>query len=289
MEIPPPMLTKDTSHSLVLAAMARGILLQVGAVYKSCWYHLTSVTSTHSSISSTISYTSSSVRFFICTVTMLDMEPFTLVEEGQESSTRLFDKFQDLTAARSADHDIQYLTKLRSAFPELIVTSIVSYSCNLLAFANAGHAVALPDKETDSFASWRGWVAAFNDREIGRVGQTIFFAKYRYTWNAEEFIMFTVGGIQYVLKEPAKGENVMSTSSATDALITAVGTWQSSDRKLVWVYDGYWQASKALFNQVEKAHWDNVILDEDMKKEIKGISKRFFESQSSDCRSISMC
>lgn len=209
---------------------------------------------------------------------MADLEPFTLIEET--SSSHLYDTFQDCVSAKTADHDIQYLTALRKLFPELIVTTIPANTCSLLAFAASGHAVAELDIKNDSFAAWRGWVPAIGGNEKGGIGQTTFFAKYHYRWGTEDFVLYIVGGLQYILKEPRGGETMLSPSKTTDDLITVVGTWQSADLDIIWVYDNYWTKSKSLWEQVQKAEWENVILDEDMKKGLTDVSTRFFDGKS---------
>lgn len=49
--------------------------------------------------------------------------------------------------------------------------------------------------------------------------------------------------------------------------------------QVVWVYDGYWYQDKKLFQQVQKATWDKVILDENMKTELTEVSEKFFSSR----------
>lgn len=205
------------------------------------------------------------------------MEPFTLIEESGPS--RLYDTFQDITSAKIADNDIQYLTALRKSFPECIVTCVPTANCNLLAFAHAGHANIELDLETDSFASWRGWIPSVRAGQTGSLAENVTFAKYRYQWASEAYILYTVRNVQYVLKEIHKGETQLSHSSATDALIAAAGSWQTADQKVVWVYDNGWRRSKELFSQVEKAEWKNVILDSDMKKTLTDVSTKFFDSK----------
>ena len=51
------------------------------------------------------------------------------------------------------------------------------------------------------------------------------FAKYRYQWNNENFILYTVGPVQYILKEKKPGESELGPSAATDSLITTIGDW----------------------------------------------------------------
>lgn len=88
--------------------------------------------------------------------------------------------------------------------------------------------------------------------------------------------------MQYILKEPSDGETVMSGNGKTDKLIKTTGEWQippPPGDKWVYVYDGYWSWSKALYEQVKNASWDDVTLNERMKKQITGLMHRFFGSR----------
>lgn len=109
------------------------------------------------------------------------------------------------------------------------------------------------------------------------------FAKYNYKWGSEYFIVYIVAmgfrDMQYILKEPAESETAMSSNSVTDKLLYTVGEWQKPDDKYVYVYDGYWQMSRLLYNEIQKANWDDVILNEDMKKTITELMHKFFDSE----------
>ncbi len=71
----------------------------------------------------------------------------------------------------------------------------------------------------------------------------------------------------------------MSRNGVTDALIGTIGKWQKPDDKYVYVYDGFWQMSHALYEEVVKARWEDVILNEDMKKTITELMHKFFDSE----------
>ena len=109
------------------------------------------------------------------------------------------------------------------------------------------------------------------------------FAKYHYRWGTEHFLVYviTVGywTYNYILKEPAEGESILAQPRVTDALIDAVGKWQKPDDRYVYVYDYRWTLNRSLWEQVQEANWDDVILNEDMKKELVGLMKKFFNSK----------
>ena len=84
--------------------------------------------------------------------------------------------------------------------------------------------------------------------------------------------------LQYILKEPAEGENTMSTNLATDRLIYNIGQW-ANDSKYIFVYDNFWTKSRSLFDEVQKASWQDVILNEDMKRMLTDLIHKFFDSK----------
>ena len=85
--------------------------------------------------------------------------------------------------------------------------------------------------------------------------------------------------MQYVLKERRDPESKLGPSKTTDTLIQIIGDWLMSDQEVVWIYDRFWSRSKPLWNQVQKATWDKVILDENVKKELTSVANKFFSSR----------
>ena len=159
-------------------------------------------------------------------------------------------------------------------------------SVNLLQFAAAGNATAELDIKDESVQRIRYYMYP-NSRSGASAGlaEGRTFAKYLYSWGSEFYIVYVVQiGFtiyQYILKEPAEGENTMSRNTVTDKLIDAIGRWATPppDDKFVYVYDRFWQRSKELYEQVKTASWDDVILNEDMKKSITELMHKFFDSR----------
>ena len=157
---------------------------------------------------------------------------------------------------------------------------------NLLQFAAAGHATADLDIVDESVQRYRYFYAGSARRGIpDRLVESRTFAKYVYKWGIQYFIVYIVQmgyqQLQYILKEPAEGETIMSRNSATDTLIATVGAWlKPEDEKFIYVYDGgFWQQSRDLYKHVQKAEWKDVILKEAMKKTITDLMHKFFDSK----------
>lgn len=209
------------------------------------------------------------------------MEPFTFIESsiGSSSPLNLFDENARLTSAKTADHDLQYIVALRNAFPELIVTGCPANNVPLRAFAAAGFASCERDTETDSFASWRGYAPPAKRSDSGSLAEYVSFAKWHYKWDGNDFMMYTIGSVQYVLIERREGEDKLGPSNVTDDLIRTVGNWMNTIADVVWVYDNYWRQDRDFWKEVQKANWDDVILDESVKRELAKVAHKFFDSE----------
>ncbi|KUJ06533.1 P-loop containing nucleoside triphosphate hydrolase protein [Mollisia scopiformis] len=204
-------------------------------------------------------------------------------QDGEPGPPHVFPKFGDLTSAKLPQPIVQLLEDLREKYPDHVVTYADTYSLNLLAFAAAGLATATLDIETDSIFRVRVWQQPIRRGAIGQLAEGRGFAKYRYRWGDEDFILYcitvSIFSMQFVLKEYGPGEGQLSHSAATDTLLAQVGLWSHRTLKGIYVYDLFWRLDLALYEQVQKATWDKVILDPGMKKDLTSVSGRFFDSK----------
>ena len=156
---------------------------------------------------------------------------------------------------------------------------------SLLQFAAGGNATADLDIKDEAVKRLRYFYAGDPRRGTPDMlveGRT--FAKYYYKWGNEYFIVYIIqmgfSQIQYILKDPAEGETTMSRNGVTDRLIGTVGQWQKpADYNYVYVFDSYWMASRALYQEIQKANWDDVILNEGMKRTLTELMHKFFDSK----------
>ncbi|KAI5917403.1 ATPase [Camillea tinctor] len=198
--------------------------------------------------------------------------------------------FFDHSTAKRINTDALIAKTLAAQYPnlELIIVPQVN-NLNLLAYASAGfaHCEPLndsPDSALPASLSWATYVppARRIDGGVGAVGSKLNFGKFLYAWRGSEFVVYVVdtrdGTSQY---SAATHCYVLAAArGAVDALLLEAGRWATELHGEILVFDqGWWQKSAELYRSVEKASWDNVILDAAMKRAIIEDHLSFFDSR----------
>ena len=69
-------------------------------------------------------------------------------------------------------------------------------------------------------------------------------------------------------------------SSLADELIFAAPSWSLELHEAVWVFDQLrWEKNRALWEQVQKASWEDVILDEELKQTLQDDVEGFYDER----------
>jgi transitional endoplasmic reticulum ATPase len=176
---------------------------------------------------------------------------------------------------------------LKAQYPSLELTITYSHVVPLLAFAAAGHAEYTPLADTDvALPALRQKnyhpPARRLDGDQGSVGEATSFGKFHYKWSGHEFIVYLIDCHEGTAAYPSfMNFYILSTSThLTDQLVLAAGHWADDLHDEVWVFDGgMWYKSRELYYSVRNASWENVILDEDIKKTLIEDHMSFFRSR----------
>jgi len=194
------------------------------------------------------------------------------------------------SSAQRVNTDVVLVEALRKQYPNLDLVVAPRGGLNLLAYASAGYATAIPIEDPDkdptygTALTWKTFVPAGRrlDNSSGFMAEQVIFGKYLYKWKDLENIVYIASTRDGTLSYPAITNHYILTRERhkVDELITEATLWGSELHNEVWVFDqGYWQKSAELYNSVQKSNWDDVILDEDMKKHIIHDVENFFDSQ----------
>ncbi|OSS46210.1 hypothetical protein B5807_07994 [Epicoccum nigrum] len=206
--------------------------------------------------------------------------------ESDLASHRYFEH----SSAKRVATDTVLVEALRTQYPRLELIVTPSGPVNLLAYAAAGFATATPleDSVKDPVygvsLKWRMYVPAGRrlDNSGGFMAESLTFGKFMYKWKDQEVILYIAEGRDGGGYYPVVRNHYILTSNAhkVDELIRDATKWGRELHNEVWVFDqGWWQKSAQLYDSVQKASWDDVILDEDMKKALRTDVEGFFDSR----------
>lgn len=174
--------------------------------------------------------------------------------------------------------------------------SLTSTSCDLIAYANAGHAIATLNE--DVHPTLRSWVFQPTARQpadgtaAGKLVPVILFGRFDYVWQDHRFHVFVVDGQNnltsacddrrcYVLSPPTTaGEKDQVGSEAMEALVLAAGIWSERSHDQVWVYDqGGWSKNKELWQLIQGGSWKDMIFNEGTERSILRDVIGFFDAK----------
>jgi transitional endoplasmic reticulum ATPase len=188
-----------------------------------------------------------------------------------------FDVFQKHNSSARVNSEIFLQNALKEVHQPDLVTWIHAEDCDILGFAEAGHAKARLETDDDTYMAIRKYKipARTLDEPEGSVSDDIRFARWTYDWNERSVICYKVmwfdhGWLEreYYAIVSDTGSRVNSHCAYTEELIKACGTWTQ-------------QKDKTLFSSVRKAFWDDVITDPAMKTDIIKDVDSFFGSRAS--------
>lgn len=188
------------------------------------------------------------------------------------------------SSAPRVNTDIVIAEALRREYPQLHLTVVPRATCDLLSYAQAGNAAAAPiDQEKDRF-SWKTYRAPTRrlDGEDDGLVEIVQFGKFMFEWKAREYVLFIANGRDGSSYFPQVVNQYILSSSVqtTEQLLLDVGRWTDDLHDEVWVFDGgRWQKSRELWESVQAAEWENVILDEGMKQSLIGDVDNFFNGR----------
>lgn len=200
----------------------------------------------------------------------------------------VFAHFKEHNSMNRVDTGLTVLQGLRQVHPDFFVTFVSADSCDLLAYAEAGNATAELDTEGEGFYAQRRFLAATRHSEAtrGTLGEYVTFGKYGYDWNSQSFLIYLVewpaprgGSVRnfYVLAPRTGIEASSGHSLAADELILAASEWSTEVHEEIYVFDsGMWTKNRGLWKSVQKASWNEVILDSTMKKTLIDDIEGFF-------------
>ncbi|PPR04060.1 hypothetical protein CVT24_010635 [Panaeolus cyanescens] len=168
---------------------------------------------------------------------------------------------------------------LRRLYPNHSLVMTPGYGMNL--FGTPG-VTAQPIEKTPLITNLLFIPLARSSGIPGILVDQIQYGAFKVTWSSYEYIVYCVSypaGFgnayqYYILHEGECPEDV------SRLLLLTAGAYGDALHDEIWVYDqGWWQKSRGLWIEVQKASWDDVILKDEFKKALQKDVYGFFASE----------
>ncbi|RMD41777.1 hypothetical protein DV735_g3347, partial [Chaetothyriales sp. CBS 134920] len=193
--------------------------------------------------------------------------------------------------------DITLYRSLKVTYPDHEITIVPAGVANLRSYADhAGHDASIAEAPQLSRAESKqpippslSWLiysppAKRLDGGGGKLSRKVFFESYRYRWSGHDFLVYYIDGRDGDESFPeTQNQYIVSTAEeipAVHELVLTVGKWMTELHDAVWVFErGYWQRDAGLYSSIQKANWDDIILDHELKEDLLATIQRFFSSR----------
>ncbi|OAQ57251.1 proteasome-activating nucleotidase [Pochonia chlamydosporia 170] len=203
------------------------------------------------------------------------------------------------------DSELVALQLLCDTHPGYHITRTEPGTCDLIGYAEAGHATKTLDlvagyDATRNYKSSGTSTCSIPDCSLpgcllldvspGTLQDEIRFGCWRYSWNEHELMVYEIGYFDlyntlvkqlYVLA-PTGDEVQNGFHKHTDALILAAGAWTKALHEQIYVFDNStWEKSSSMFRSVQGVSWDDLIQEPAVKDSLLKDVLSFFKSRES--------
>lgn len=215
----------------------------------------------------------------------------TALSESHERVSRAWHEFNN---AGRTDVCLRFTNILRAAYPDTRhIIRIKPYNCDLEGFANAGFATW--DRDPTGLLAVDA-VRKFSapgprlDKDPGELVDDVKFGLVHYLWEDKRFLIYELEykeGVYmmtqrwlFLLSGQQEGADWVDIPAQMDALLLECGRWTKELHEEIYVFDeSQWLKSKGLYESVQSASWDDVVLDAKTKAKLIDDVEGFFDNR----------
>nr|XP_019049576.1 hypothetical protein I302_03365 [Kwoniella bestiolae CBS 10118]OCF28506.1 hypothetical protein I302_03365 [Kwoniella bestiolae CBS 10118] len=195
--------------------------------------------------------------------------------------TNPFNIFVDHFSASRSGTDTFLQTQITALYPNSSIVTTDDIYFDIFRFA-AGAPESLVIRELDDVESIKRTVfmkPARRREGTGKIAEQVVFGGWAVAWQDREFkIIFATWAESF--RQVTQWHIITDSPAAANQFIHACASHCSTFRDVVWVFEqGLWRPDRALWESVQKASWDDVVLDGSFKKSLQSDYRSFFKSE----------
>ncbi|KIO32791.1 hypothetical protein M407DRAFT_18256, partial [Tulasnella calospora MUT 4182] len=194
----------------------------------------------------------------------------------KDSHSPLYEKFLKHTSATRVDTNTYMTEVIRAAHPGSAVVATRDFNLNVFNLPGA-RIRQLPKTEMDSHLYF---LEPAKRGSSGGLGASITFGCCSVEWASKKFLMYIIQFMESPYFPTTQFFYVHEDELAINEMLVAVGNFATELHEEIPVYaHGWWEHDHQLWLDVQKANWDDVILDPDFKQRLQDDVNGFFKSE----------
>ncbi|KAI9631717.1 P-loop containing nucleoside triphosphate hydrolase protein [Dioszegia hungarica] len=178
--------------------------------------------------------------------------------------------------------DLYMQTHIAAIYPNRTLTITQDRNFQLLSYAANAPSGTIMVRQMDDVEAIKRTIYMPSPRRRdgdGSVADGIIFAGYEVAWGEHEFVAI-VGTWTEGYNTITQWHIIGDSEQAAHQLIHDCGAFTSTVRDAVWVFEqSYWKPDYDLWKSIQKASWDDVVLEDTLKKAIQNDYRSFFKSE----------
>ncbi|KAG9018836.1 hypothetical protein FRB90_009123 [Tulasnella sp. 427] len=199
-----------------------------------------------------------------------------LKKKSKDSHSPLYEKFLKHTSATRVDTNTFLLETIRALHPGSVVIATRDFNLNVFDLPGA-RLKQLPKTELDAHLQF---YQPAHRGDKGSLGASITFGCFTVDYASKTFLVYIAQFMESPYFPTTQLFYVHESENAIHELLLAAGTYATELHEEIPVYaHGWWEHDHQLWLDVQKANWDDVILDADFKKRLQDDVNGFFKSE----------
>ncbi|THH31305.1 hypothetical protein EUX98_g2882 [Antrodiella citrinella] len=195
---------------------------------------------------------------------------------GEPVKDPLYEPWFERGSGKFSDPTAFGCVALRKLYPNHSVT--LFYNANVLGFPGALIEPALPPDLVSGLVFYP--VARRMGSATGILVDAVRFGLFKVAWDKYDYLLYVArypAGfgdmvVQYLLHEGPQ--------EPSRSLLVAAGAWDNDLHQEIYVFNqGFWNKDRALWEEVQKANWKDVIVKDEFKSNLRKDVNGFFASE----------
>ncbi|WWD17605.1 hypothetical protein CI109_102046 [Kwoniella shandongensis] len=185
------------------------------------------------------------------------------------------------SAPRSGTEVFLY-DEISSLFPNLSVTITQNYNFDLKRYAKESpESVVFKHLDNLQAVSKVQYRRPKRRRDgEGQLRDEVIFGGWDLTWRGKDFKIILAKWKEVMGQQVTQWHVIVDDAEEARNLIQTVSAYCSTPRNVIWVFEqGQWRPEHSLWDAVQKASWDDVVIDPELKRQIQQDYQSFFNAE----------